>query len=176
MHDLCLERIAVRSADLMSGNQSSKKKQRQLEFTRLLVHHFHSFLRISKLQREQRLGPRGGRVGLGRGAGGGNLASEWPRYLIDGLFKQTATHTSPCGTVPQRPRLEHGAWTQDKHKGDPRGESDRQGNTFLYHISKPRHLFLHPTPRSEKSQRESKKVCCSLPVTERVRTHTRSQT
>lgn len=133
---------------------------------------FFLFLRISKLQREPRLGLRGGRVG--EGGRDGNLASEWPRYLIDGLFKQTATHTSPCGTVPQRPRLKHGAWTQDKHKGDPRGESDRQGNTFLYHISKPRHLFLHPTPRSEKSRRESKKVCCSLPVTGRVRTHTRA--
>lgn len=150
MHDVCLERVAVRSADLASGNQPSKNKQRQLEFTRPLVHHFLPFLRISKLPREQRLGLRGGRVGEGRGDG--NLASEWPRYLIDGLFKQTATHTSPCGTVPQRPRLKHGAWTQDKHKGDPRGESDRQGNTFLYHISKPRHLFLHPTPRSEKSR------------------------
>lgn len=134
------------------------------------------FCESVNLQREQRLGLRGGRVGVGVEAGDGNLASEWPRYLIDGLFKQTATHTSPCGTVPQRPRLKHGAWTQDKHKGDPRGESDRRGNTFLYHISKPRHLFLHPTPRSEKSRRESKKVRCSLPVIERVRTRARSQT
>lgn len=69
MQDLCLERIAVRSADLVSGNQSSKNKQRQLEFTRLLVHHFLSFLRISKLPREQRLGLRGGKVGLGRWGG-----------------------------------------------------------------------------------------------------------
>ena len=32
-----------------------------------------------------------------------NLAGEWPRYLRDGLFKQTAIHTTPCGTVPQSP-------------------------------------------------------------------------
>ncbi|KAI4822388.1 hypothetical protein KUCAC02_007939 [Chaenocephalus aceratus] len=36
------------------------------------------------------------------------------------LFKQTATHTTPCGMVPQSPGLERGACTQDKYKGDPR--------------------------------------------------------
>lgn len=43
--------------------------------------------------------------------------------------------------VPPSPGLQRGVrggregGTQDKHKGDPRGESDSQGNTFLYWIS-----------------------------------------
>ncbi|KAA8585159.1 hypothetical protein FQN60_003853 [Etheostoma spectabile] len=41
------------------------------------------------------------------------------RSFVDGLFKQTATHTTPCGMVPQSPCLEHGACTRDEHKGDP---------------------------------------------------------
>lgn len=67
-----------------------------------------------------RLRPRAGKKKSGIWLCERNLASKWPCCLRDGLFKQTATHTTPCGMVPHSPRLEHGACTQDKHKGDPR--------------------------------------------------------
>lgn len=60
-----------------------------------------------------------------------NLAS---KCLIDGLFKQNASHTKAAWHGATSPGL-GGGGTQDKHKGDPRGESGRQGNTFLYRIS-----------------------------------------
>lgn len=85
----------------------------------------------------------------GRGAGNGRRGERdrgargiWQmsgrRYPFDGLFKQTATHNPPCGTVPQSPRLQHGACSAGQNtKGEPRGESDGRGNTYLDRISKP---------------------------------------
>lgn len=77
--------------------------------------------------------------GSGRGGvGWGIWRVSGQRYLIDGLFKQTATHTPPCGTVPWSPRLQHGACSAVRNtKGEPRGESDGRGNTYLDRISKP---------------------------------------
>lgn len=86
----------------------------------------------------------GWRGGEERGEwGGGIWRVSGQRYLIDGLFKQTATHTPPCGTVPRSPRLQHGACSAGRNtKGEPGGESDGRGNTYLDRISKPPPQFF----------------------------------
>lgn len=118
----------------------------QLEFQRLfLAHHFLSFFfflwESVKPLGERRLREWGRGWGCGeRGVVGGKgiWRVSGQRYLIDGLFKQTATHTPPCGTVPRSPRLQHGACSAGRNtKGEPGGESDGRGNTYLDRISKP---------------------------------------